>query len=161
MQIREALQLGRITLHIARVDRAAALAALATAFARRDPALDEHVVRIALEQREALGSTNMGHGVAIPHARLDGMEAPRLAVAIARGGIDYGGGEPVHILVGLLSDPDRPDVHLDALATLSRVLGDADVRAQLLVADTPQHVIEILAAAQLVGPRRVGTAKAA
>lgn len=77
-----------------------------------------------VREREALGSTGFGQGVAIPHARLAGLEAVTIVVARLARGIDYGAldGEPVDLVVMLLSPEDAGADHLKALARISRAL---------------------------------------
>jgi PTS system nitrogen regulatory IIA component len=96
--------------------------------------LAEHVAPIAglaatvilerVREREALGSTGFGQGVAIPHARMAGLDrvtvvVARLAVPIAYGALD---GEPVDLVVMLLSPEGAGADHLKALARISRTL---------------------------------------
>lgn len=89
----------------------------------------------ALIAREALGSTAVGGGVAIPHAKVAGLERPLLAAGISPGGVDFAAadGEPVRLLFVIASPPDAPAEHLRLLAGISRWLtrGTARVRAVL------------------------------
>lgn len=83
-------------------------------------------VEAALLAREAEGSTALGGGVALPHARLAGLDKPLGIVAqldqpVAWGALD---GEPVDLAVCLLSPEAQPPVHLRALARLTRALRD-------------------------------------
>jgi PTS system nitrogen regulatory IIA component len=157
MRIVEALSAERVTLHLAIADRDAALAGLARAFAHGERPLCEPTVRAAFEQRERLASTNLGCGVAVPHARLPGLGEPRVAVGMVSEGLDYDGAgedhagevEPVRILIGLLSDAERQRDHLDALARVVRILERPGVRARLAEARTADDVIEALAAAEV------------
>ena len=75
---------------------------------------DERRHRRALLRREELGSTAIGHGVAIPHAKHPAIDRMLGVVARSREGIDFGSidGKPVHRLVLLLSPRDRPGDHL-------------------------------------------------
>lgn len=117
-------------------DKRAALAQLAGLFAGAY-AIEEALVLEALEEREALGSTGFGHGVAIPHARLAGLSRPvaalvRLDAPIAFASAD---GMPVELLFGLVSPVDCGATHLHALAAVSRLVRD-DVNLQRLM-DAP------------------------
>jgi len=89
--------------------------------------LDSATVLASLNEREQLGSTGFGHGVAIPHARIDGLE--RIYGLFARLGepVDYKAidGKPVDLVFLLLSPPDAGADHLKALASISRVTRDA------------------------------------
>lgn len=89
--------------------------------------VDASVVHAALLEREQLGSTGFGQGVAIPHAKIEGLE--RLYGLFARLGepVDYKAidGRPVDLVFLLLSPPDAGAEHLKALAAISRVTRDA------------------------------------
>lgn len=85
----------------------------------------EDVVKAVLK-RELLGSTGIGRSVAIPHAKHTTLERIIGTVAVSSGGVAFDSldGEPVHIVVLLISPPDRPGDHLRALENVSRSLRD-------------------------------------
>lgn len=87
----------------------------------------------ALSAREKLGSTGLGHGVAIPHGRLAGLDAPRVAVLRLGTGVDFDAmdHEPVDILIALLVPESATSDHLDLLAQLARGLSQPDTIAGL------------------------------
>lgn len=88
--------------------------------------LDVHTVSERIEERERLGSTGFGRGVAIPHARIDGLARPvavffRLESPVA---FDAADGLPVDLVFGLLSPDQAGAAHLHALAAISRLMRD-------------------------------------
>src|SRR5262245_13526665 len=85
----------------------------------------EEVVK-AILKRELLGSTGIGRGVAIPHAKHPSADRLIGAVAVSRNGVGFESldGEPVHVFVMLISPNDRPGDHLRALESVSRSLRD-------------------------------------
>lgn len=85
----------------------------------------EDIVK-AILKRELLGSTGIGRGVAIPHAKHSGVDRLIGAVAISKGGVSFESldGEPVYVFVMLISPNDRPGDHLRALENVSRCLRD-------------------------------------
>jgi nitrogen PTS system EIIA component len=89
--------------------------------------LEASVILASLNEREQLGSTGFGQGVAIPHARIDGLE--RIYGLFARLGepVDYKAidGRQVDLVFLLLSPTDAGAEHLKALASISRVTRDA------------------------------------
>lgn len=89
--------------------------------------LDPAVVLASLAEREQLGSTGFGQGVAIPHGKIEGL--PRIYSLFARlsEGVDYKAidGRPVDLVFLLLSPPDAGAEHLKALAAISRVTRNA------------------------------------
>lgn len=95
--------------------------------------LESAAVLASLNEREQLGSTGFGQGVAIPHARIDGVE--RIYGLFARLGepVDYKAidGKPVDLVFLLLSPMDAGADHLKALASISRVTRDAGTLERL------------------------------
>lgn len=87
-------------------------------------------------ERERLGSTGVGDGVAIPHARLKGLKSPAAVLALLDPPIDFEApdGRPADIVVLLLSPEDAGADHLKALARISRLLRRQDMRDGLRAA---------------------------
>lgn len=87
-------------------------------------------------ERERLSTTGIGHGIAVPHGRLAGLTTPIAALARIPSGVDFAAldGEPVHLVILLLSPLDEQAPHLQALATISQTLLNAASRERLLAA---------------------------
>jgi nitrogen PTS system EIIA component len=117
---------------------------LATA-GRLDAADTDGVAR-AILNREELGSTGIGQGVAVPHTRHPKADKLIGTVAISRRGVDFAAldGEPVDIFFLLVSPPNQPGDHLRALENISRHLKDDKFVSFLRQAKTREQVIEIL-----------------
>lgn len=75
-----------------------------------------------LWEREQLGSTGVGSGVAVPHCKMKGIERPVMAVGVTARAVDFGAvdGKPVAVFFLLVSPEDAPAEHLRALAEISR-----------------------------------------
>jgi nitrogen PTS system EIIA component len=84
----------------------------------------EDGVAAALLRREELGSTGIGRGIAIPHAKHPAVESVVAAIGRIPIGVDFESldGEPVHLMVLVLSPPDKPGDHLRAVERISRAL---------------------------------------
>ncbi len=95
-------------------------------------------VRDAVLAREDELTTGIGGGVAIPHARVEGVPAPLLALGIAPGGIDFTAidGAPVHLVFLLVSGAEQTGPHVALLAELCALLNDTDRRARLAACAT-------------------------
>ncbi len=107
----------------------------------RAPGLDganREAIRKALREREEIGSTGFGNGIAIPHCKVDGIDRFVLALGISRKGVDFDAmdGRSVHVFCAIVGPPDDPDVHLRLLATCSRVLGTGKSRYEMLSSKT-------------------------
>jgi PTS system nitrogen regulatory IIA component len=113
-------------------DKQAILERLSETFAR-SWGLDAAQVLEHLEERERLGSTGFGRGVAIPHARFPGLARPVAALLKLRHPADFASadGLPVDIVVGLLSPENSGATHLHALAAISRLMRDERVHEAL------------------------------
>ncbi|WP_137680486.1 PTS sugar transporter subunit IIA [Aurantiacibacter suaedae] len=96
-------------------------------------ALDATQVLEALLERESLGSTGFGRGVAIPHARIAGIKRPIGALLRLERPADFAAadGMPVDLVFGLLSPEGSGAMHLYALAEISRLMRDEDVHEAL------------------------------
>ena len=108
--------------------------------------LDSAAILASLVEREQLGSTGFGNGVAIPHGKIDGL--PRIYGLFARLSepVDYKAidGQPVDLVFLLLSPPNAGADHLKALATVSRVTRDAARLEQLRGARSRDAVAVVL-----------------
>ena len=84
---------------------------------------DSSAIRASLTEREQLGSTGFGQGVAIPHGKIDGLNRIYCLFARLAEPVDYKAidGRPVDLVFLLLSPPDAGAEHLKALAAISRV----------------------------------------
>ncbi len=91
------------------------------------------VVRVVME-RESLGSTGIGDGVAIPHGKIGTSGQVMCVFARSRKGVDFDAadGEPVHIFFLVLAPEDAASVHLMVLSRISRILRDPSFRKRLL-----------------------------
>lgn len=141
MDIADLLAPGGIILRSGASSKRQALHVLAEA-AARNLGVDEHTVLDALMEREALGSTGLGSGVAVPHARLDGLNRVcavfvRLDTPVNFGAVDD---RPVDLLFGLFAPPRDGAEHLRALAAVSRALRAPELREKLRQARTVDAV---------------------
>jgi nitrogen PTS system EIIA component len=103
----------------------------------------------ALQERESLGPTGVGNGVALPHARIDGFEAVRAVFVRLEQPLDYGSVDraPVDLVLALFAPHDAGVEHLKALALVSRTLRDPAVCAKLRANSDPDKLHAILTAA--------------
>ncbi|NBX73951.1 MAG: PTS IIA-like nitrogen-regulatory protein PtsN [Alphaproteobacteria bacterium] len=110
--------------------------------------LTDHDVFDVLWEREKLGTTGVGHGIAIPHGKLDGVGRVRGLFARLKTPIDYEAidEQPVDLVFALLAPRDAGADHLKALATISGLLRDQQVCQKLRAAKTVESVMEILGA---------------
>ena len=96
--------------------------------------------------REALGSTAIGQGIAIPHGKSDSTDKLVAALAISKKGINFDSldGEPAHIFFLLVAPIDSAGPHLKALARVSRLLKDKFFRDSLKNTKTCKEMLELI-----------------
>ena len=99
-----------------------------------------------LMEREELGSTGIGQGIAIPHGKSDTVSDLAAAFGLSADGISFDSldGEPVNIFFLLVAPEDAAGAHLKALARISSLLKDKYFRKSLLSAKTPEDVVKII-----------------
>ncbi|MBI5238910.1 MAG: PTS sugar transporter subunit IIA [Elusimicrobia bacterium] len=100
----------------------------------------------AVRQREAQGSTGCGSGVAVPHARLAGLDRTAVAVGLSRAGVEFGSvdREPVHIFFLLLGPAGSPEAYLKALSQVARLVKETDFRKALRACASPAEVVALI-----------------
>lgn len=114
--------------------------------------LDQSKAVEALLEREGLGPTGVGHGVALPHARIEGLDAVVGALVLLQTPIDFSSvdRQPVDLAFALFAPHDAGVEHLKALALVSRTLRDAAICAKLRANEDPATLYTILTESQSV-----------
>jgi len=100
-----------------------------------------------LLEREKLGSTGIGNGIAIPHGKLSGLSNIILVFARSTAGVPFEAidGKPIHLIFLLIAPANSTGGHLKALARLSRLLKNDSFRRTLLTAATAQDILNAIA----------------
>jgi PTS system nitrogen regulatory IIA component len=146
MSIEELLDRRAVTPRLTARNKHQALALVAETAARRF-GLDAGEVLDALLAREQAGSTGVGAGVAVPHARLPGLDRMRGVFVRLETPVDYDSVDdaPVDLLFALFAPMDAGAEHLRALARVARLLRQSDLRQQLRHARTTDAIYALLA----------------
>ncbi len=147
MKLSESLSEERIVLDFDAKKKEDAIGALV------DPVVngyDREAVLNEILEREKLGSTGVGQGVAIPHVRMSEVEEPAVVFGRSARPIDFEAidDEPCSLFFLVLgpTSADAQDAYLKTMAKISRLMRSADVRAKLASAGTADEVIEVIAA---------------
>ena len=145
MQIGELLDRNAIALRVSAANKRQVLAVVAE-IAARSLAIDAPEILDALSEREQAGSTGVGHGVAVPHARLEGLQRMRGVFLRMDQPVNFESvdEQPVDLIFALFAPFDAGSEHLRALARVSRLLRQADLRQQLRQARTADAVHALL-----------------
>jgi PTS system nitrogen regulatory IIA component len=119
---------------------------LSEAVCRRLPALSPDRLTAILMDREGLGSTGIGEGVAIPHGKIPGID--RLVAVFGRSatGVQFASldGKPARLFFLILAPENSAGMHLKALARISRLLKDPRFRGRLLTAEGIDGLSQVL-----------------
>lgn len=142
MRIVDLLKPEAIRLHQTLADKSEAIERLIDLHASVGNVRDKEVFRAEILKREELGSTAVGDGIAIPHAKSETVAAPGLAAMTVPSGVDYGApdGKPSDILF-MIAAPLDGDLHLEVLSRLMTLLMDEGLRAKLKAAKTPEEFL--------------------
>jgi PTS system nitrogen regulatory IIA component len=134
MRFLDLLSAERVRTDLTAADKPALIAELAGLLASDDAAIA--LVRNALSSREKLGSTGLGHGVAIPHGRSADVGEARAAFLRLAEPIDFGADDrqPVDLVAALIVPAHFTDEHLKLLAELAELFSDAAITAALRAA---------------------------
>lgn len=98
--------------------------ALAKLVVERNPGLSPIRVYRALRRREREASTAVGRGIAMPHARVEGVGKPEVVLGVLQDAVrcETPDGEPLRVMALVVSDPRRPEDHVSALSRVARAI---------------------------------------
>lgn len=146
MQIAEILTPARVAISSGISSKKGVLEELARLIADDTSDLTQSEIFDSLCARERLGSTGLGHGVAIPHGRLNGGKQTLGAFIQLHEGVDYDAvdQQPVDLLFALLVPEQSTDEHLQILARLAEMFSDAELVGRLRRASSSKRLYELL-----------------
>jgi nitrogen PTS system EIIA component len=100
----------------------------------------------AIIAREAQASTGIGNGIAFPHARIKGVKNPIAAIGCSRDGIEFNSidAKPVGMVVLLLSNPDDPGEHLEAMEAVFKHVQREVFRTEMQACQTSDEIIDLV-----------------
>lgn len=103
-------------------------------------------IALSLNEREGLGSTALGHGVAIPHGRIKGLRDPAAAAVVLKTPIDFHAPDSaaVKVVIALLVPHKATDLHLQILGELANLLSRKSLRDALLTSAEREDVYRLL-----------------
>lgn len=135
-----------VIVSLASSDREGVLAEFADCVTKRYPeALGDNLLQLLLE-RESLGSTGIGDGIAIPHCKSPTLKAPVLLFGRSESGVDFHAidAKPVRLFFLLIAPEGAVGIHLKLLARISRLLKKPMVREQLIEAVSAEEIAAIV-----------------
>lgn len=146
MKVSKLLSTSSILLQFEAKNKKEALQKLAEKFHEIYPKVKPKPLFSSLVQREELGSTGLGNGIAIPHAKSEEVREPKGLLAVSKNGVDFHAldGDPVHVFFLMVYPKEPVGVHLVVLAGLARLLRDEFVVGLIRKAATPRQIVKII-----------------
>ena len=146
MLITDILDKRSIELDLQATEKDEVLGELVELLAKVKPIGDKKVILKALVDRENLGSTGIGQGIAIPHGKTDKVTELMAFLGISKKGVNFEAldGEPVYIFFLLIAPKESAGPHLKALARISRLLRDSYLCQLIRRARTPEEIYRII-----------------
>jgi PTS system nitrogen regulatory IIA component len=147
MKLLDFLQKERIIPKLRASDKGEVLAELTESLVATERIKNSREAIQVLLEREKLGSTGIGEGIAIPHGKLKELNDVVAVFGRSPDGIDFDSmdGAPAQLFFLLMAPENSASTHLKALARISRLLKDRAFREELLHADSQEELFEIIA----------------
>jgi len=146
MKMLDFLSKENITASLKSAKKEDAIKELVDVLGKTQPIKDKDKLVKTLMSREALGSTGIGQGIGIPHAKSNVVKELKAALGISKKGINFDSldGEPTYIFLLLVAPEDAAGPHLKALARISRMFKDKFLRDSLISAKDENAVFDII-----------------
>lgn len=146
MELSECLSVGRIEIGLNVTSKKRLLERIAGILLKDNDNANRDTVFQILTERERLGSTGIGHSVALPHGRLNGLEKAMGAVATLAKPLDFDSidGEPVQVVFALLVPVEANEQHLQLLAHLANMFSSPELRRNVISAQSPEEIYQYL-----------------
>ena len=146
MTIDDILQKDHIIPDLKASDKEGALKEVSLFLEQKGAIKDHDKLFSSLLEREKLGSTGIGDNMAIPHAKLEGIEQITTVFARSMNGIDFQSldRKPVHFIFLLLAPPASTGLHLKALAKIARLFKNPSLRENIIVAEDASTIHALL-----------------
>lgn len=146
MRLSQILKEESIILDLKANDKKGALEELADAIASRETSLDKGSLVKGLLERERLGSTGIGEGIAIPHGKFYGVSQLIITFGRSLKGVNFESidGEPTFLFFLLVAPEDSDGIHLKTLAKLAKILKTSSLRKVLMEAHTREELYKAI-----------------
>lgn len=142
MKLSEIITIDTIIPELRAKDKKGVLGELAEVITRHYPGIDKATLVKVLVEREHLGSTGIGDGVAIPHGKLNTVSSPIVSFGRSRRGLDFDSmdGQPAYLFFLLLAPENSSGVHLQVLTRIAKMLKKSAFRKELMQAKTREDL---------------------
>lgn len=146
MELNKLITENTIELNVVSKDKNTLIDKMIDVLAKDGIIINKEKFRDDIYSREALSNTGIGFGIAIPHAKSTYVKEPRIAVGVIKEGVDYDSidGEKVNMIFMIAVNNEQSDLHLQALANLSRKLMHEDFRNKILNAKSKLDILNLI-----------------
>jgi len=146
MKITEILSADMVVPEVGGTTKLQVLRELARPLATKYRELDPAAICAVLMERERLGSTAIGDGIAIPHGKMSGIKQILGTFGRHQPGVDFESldGRPTHLFFVLVAPEDSTSLHLKALARVSRLFKDGSFRERLMTAKDAEEIFRLI-----------------
>ena len=146
MKITELLKADSVELNVTVSDKEGAIDKLVSLMERGGRLKDRVLYKEEILKREAHGSTAVGEGIAIPHAKTKAVEEAGLAAIVVPDGVDYEAfdGSAANLIFMIAAPEGGADLHLEALSRLSTLLMDGDFKEDLIHAESKEEFLKLI-----------------
>ncbi len=147
MKIAEFLKSESVIADLTATTKADVLKELSLSLAKSNPTVPAARLAAVLEEREKLGSTGIGEGVAIPHGKLAGLPTLSASFGLSKKGVDFEAidGKRTYLFFALVAPENSAGLHLKALARISRLFKSSAFREAILSANTSADIYALIA----------------
>ncbi len=146
MKLSELLDQNHIIPDLKAKDKKGVLEELVDVIFCSDPSFDKDSLVKVLLERERLGSTGIGDGVAIPHGKLQGLKHPIISFGRSLKGLDFEAmdGDLTFLFFLLVAPEDSASIHLKALAKIARIIKNRSFRSLLMQVPTREEIYQTI-----------------
>jgi PTS system nitrogen regulatory IIA component len=146
MRLSEIMGEGSVIPDLKAREKRSVLEELAQTIVDQEPDLDKSALVKVLLDRERLGSTGIGDGVAIPHGKFNGLSQPMVSFGRSRKGLDFESmdGQPAFLFFLLVAPENSTSIHLKALARIAKILKSSSFRKALMEVPTKKELYQTI-----------------
>ena len=146
MKLSEIIEIDNIIPELKATDKKGVLGELAEVISGHNQSIDKGMLVKVLVEREQLGSTGIGDGVAIPHGKLNSVGRPIVSFGRSKGGLDFDSmdGQPAYLFFLLLAPENSSGVHLQVLTRIAKMLKKSAFRKELMQAGTKEELYQTI-----------------
>lgn len=127
-------------------DKKGVLEELAESIVNQEHSIEKNALVKVLMEREKLGTTGIGDGVAIPHGKLGNIDQPLISFGRSKDGLDFDSmdGQPSFLFFLLVAPDNSSGVHLQVLAKIAKILKNNDFRNELMAASDTEELYQTI-----------------